>query len=285
MPILNTLYQQHNCASIMLMDISYLDAIVLGFVQGATEFIPVSSSGHLVIFNHLLGLQGEFVFDVLLNFGTLGALIIFYRKRIIDLLKRSILGKEWALLAKLLAATVPAFIIGTLFATQIKLLNDFIWVVVIMLVVLAIPMILYGKERPGADDRPMEKSITWPISIKVGLMQAVALIPGTSRSGITILTGLQSKLSAERAAEFSFMLAIPTIAGASFKVLLMDGGVEFFKANPGIVIVGNLVSFISGFIAVGFLLKLLSSRGLKDFGWYRIGLAGVLTVLLITGII
>jgi undecaprenyl-diphosphatase len=154
-----------------------------------------------------------------------------------------------------------------------------------MLVVLAIPMILYGKERPGADDRPMEKSITWPISIKVGLMQAVALIPGTSRSGITILTGLQSKLSAERAAEFSFMLAIPTIAGASFKVLLMDGGVEFFKANPGIVIVGNLVSFISGFIAVGFLLKLLSSRGLKDFGWYRIGLAGVLTVLLITGII
>jgi undecaprenyl-diphosphatase len=120
MPILNTLYQQHNCASIMLMDISYLDAIVLGFVQGATEFIPVSSSGHLVIFNHLLGLQGEFVFDVLLNFGTLGALIIFYRKRIIDLLKRSILGKEWALLAKLLAATVPAFIIGTLLLLKLN---------------------------------------------------------------------------------------------------------------------------------------------------------------------
>lgn len=267
------------------MDISYIDAIVLGIVQGATEFIPVSSSGHLVIFNHLLGLEGEFIFDVLLNFGTLMALIIYYRKRILSLIQRTFLGKEWGLLLKLLAATIPAFIIGTFLAEQIKYLNDLIWVVVIMLVVLGIPMILYGKERENADNRPMEESVTWPISIKVGLMQAVALIPGTSRSGITILTGLQSKLSAQRAAEFSFMLAIPTIAGASFKVLLMDGGVQFVQDNFGIVLVGNIASFISGFLAVGFLLKLLSTRGLKDFGWYRIGLAAVLTVLLITGII
>lgn len=264
---------------------NYIDAIILGLVQGLTEFIPVSSSGHLVIFNHLLGLEGEFIFDVLLNFGTLSALIIYYRKRIWSLLRRSLFGKEWGLLAKLLAATIPAFFIGTLFASQIKLLNDYIWVVIVMLVVVAIPMILYGKQRKDADDRPLEQSISWPTSIKVGLMQAIALIPGTSRSGITILAGLQSKLSAVRAAEFSFMLAIPTIAGASFKVLLMDGGLQYILNNPGIVLVGNLVSLVSGLFAVGFLLRLLGTRGLKDFGWYRIGLAGVLAILLITGII
>lgn len=273
------------CGSITLMDISYLDAVVLGLVQGLTEFIPVSSSGHLVIFNHLLGLQGDFIFDVLLNFGTLTALIIFYRKRIWSLIKRSLLGKEWSLLAKLIAATIPAFIIGTLLGDQIKLLNDYIWVVIIMLVIVAIPMILYGKERPNADDRPLEESISWRTGIKVGLMQAIALIPGTSRSGITILTGLQSKLSAARAAEFSFMLAIPTIAGASFKVLLLNDGFKYALDNPGIVIVGNLVSFAAGMFAVGFLLRMLGTRGLKDFGWYRIGLASVLTILLITGII
>jgi len=264
---------------------NYIDAIVLGLVQGLTEFIPVSSSGHLVIFNHLLGLEGEFIFDVLLNFGTLTALIIYYRKRIGELIKRTVLGKEWVLLAKLLAATIPAFAVGMVLASQIKALNDFIWVVIVMLVVLAIPMILYGKERAGADNREMEKSITWPIAAKVGVMQAFALIPGTSRSGITILTGLQSKLSAERAAEFSFMLAIPTIAGASFKVLLMDGGLTYITQNVGVVLVGNIVSFLSGIFAVGFLLRLLSTRGLKDFGWYRIGLAVLLTILLVTGII
>lgn len=264
---------------------NYIDAIVLGLVQGLTEFIPVSSSGHLVIFNHLLGLEGEFIFDVLLNFGTLTALIIYYRKRIGELIKRTVLGKEWVLLAKLLAATIPAFAVGMVLASQIKALNDFIWVVIVMLVVVAIPMILYGKERVGADDREMEKSITWPIAVKVGVMQAFALIPGTSRSGITILTGLQSKLSAERAAEFSFMLAIPTIAGASFKVLLMDGGLTYITQNVGVVLVGNIVSFLSGIFAVGFLLRLLSTRGLKDFGWYRIGLAVLLTILLVTGII
>lgn len=264
---------------------TYLDAIILGLVQGLTEFIPISSSGHLVIFNHLLGLEGEFMFDVLLNFGTLMALVVFYRKRIGLLIARSLRGKEWSLIAKLVAATVPAFIIGTLFSSQIKLLNDYIWVVIVMLVMLGIPMILYGKERPGADDRQMEESVTWPIASRVGAMQAVALIPGTSRSGITILTGLNLKLSAERAAEFSFLLAIPTIAGASLKVLVMDGGFSYALANPGIVLVGNTVSFASGMFAVGFLLRLLGKRGLKDFGYYRIGLASVLTILLLTGII
>ncbi|MCA9345317.1 undecaprenyl-diphosphate phosphatase [Candidatus Saccharibacteria bacterium] len=264
---------------------SYLDAIILGLVQGLTEFIPVSSSGHLVIFNYLLGTPESFAFDVLLNIGTLSALILFYRKRIKELIIRTFVGKEWALLSKLLAATIPAFAIGLLFGNQIKALNNMVWVVVIMLVLVGILMIIYGKPNPESDDSPLESSVTWPVALRVGFAQAIALIPGTSRSGITILTGLRSNLSAARAAEFSFMLAIPTIAGATTKVMLLDGGWSYVTSNVGVVLVGNIVSFASGLFAIGFLLKLLSTRGLRDFGWYRIGLAAVLSVLLVTGII
>ena len=264
---------------------SYLDAIILGLVQGLTEFIPVSSSGHLVIFNYLLGTTDSFAFDVLLNVGTLLALVVYYRMRIASLISRSFVGKEWALLAKLLMATIPAFCIGLIFGNQIKLLNDMVWVVVVMLIVVGVLFILYGDPKKESDNNDLEKSVTWPVAIKVGLAQAIALIPGTSRSGITILAGMRSNLSAERSAEFSFMLAIPTIAGASLKVMLLDGGWSYMVANPGVVLVGNLVSFISGILAVSFLIKLLSKRGLKDFGYYRIALALILAVLLITGII
>ena len=264
---------------------SYLDAIILGLVQGLTEFIPVSSSGHLVIFNYILGTPDSFAFDVLLNVGTLSALLVYYRKRIAELLVKTFVGKEWLLLSKLLAATIPAFAVGLIFGSQIKALNNMVWVVVFMLVVVGVLMIKYGNPNKDADDAPLESSISWPIARNVGLAQAIALIPGTSRSGITILAGLRSNLSAARAAEFSFMLAIPTIAGASIKVMILDGGWSYVVANPGVVLVGNIVSFASGLFAIGFLLKLLSTRGLRDFGWYRIGLAAVLSVLLLTGII
>ena len=264
---------------------NYLDAIILGLVQGLTEFIPVSSSGHLVITSHLLNVDSAFTFDVLLNFGTLTALLIYYRKKIADILKRSLLVKEWSLLAKLLAATIPAVFIGLAFGDNIKQLNESVWVVIVMLVLVGILMIRYGHARPDATDEPIEKTVGWRTTFKIGVAQAIALIPGTSRSGITILTGLQSKLSAQKAAEFSFLLAIPTILGASLKVLVTDGGFAFVKDNIGVVVVGNLVSFTAGILAISFLIKLLGKRGLKDFGWYRIGLAGVLTVLLLTGVV
>lgn len=264
---------------------SILDAIILGLVQGLTEFIPVSSSGHLVILSHLLGVEEAFAFDVLLNVGTLTALVVYYRKRIAELIQRTVAGKDWLLLGKLVSATVPAFVFGLLFGDQIKSLNNMVWVVVVMLFVVGVLFVLFGAPNNDADDKPLEESITWQVALKVGFAQALALIPGTSRSGITILTGLRSNLSAARAAEFSFMLAIPTIAGATIKVLLLDGGWVYASGNINLVIVGNLVSFASGLAAVSFLIKWLSKRGLKDFGWYRIGLALVLSVLLLAGII
>lgn len=264
---------------------TFLDAIVLGLVQGLTEFIPVSSSGHLVIASHVLGTPEAFTFDVLLNFGTLLALIIYFRKRLWSLITRAFSGHEWPLLAKLAVATIPAVAIGLVFGDQIKQLNEQLPVVIVMSAVVGIIMIKYGAARPDASDESLEKSASWRTALKIGAAQALALIPGTSRSGITILVGLQSKLSAAKAAEFSFLLAIPIILGASLKVLVLDGGIDYVSNNFALVLVGNIVSFGAGLLAVSFLIKLLGTSGLKWFGWYRIGLAGLLTVLLLTGII
>ena len=158
----------------------------MGLVQGLTEFIPVSSSGHLVIASQLLGVSDAFTFDTLLNFGTLLALVIFYRKRIWDLVKRFFSGKDWKLVGQLIAATIPAVIIGFTFSDQIEKLNNMIWVVIVMLVSVGIVMVIAGKAKSEADDRELEKSVSWKTAVKIGLFQAVALIPGTSRSGITI---------------------------------------------------------------------------------------------------
>lgn len=256
----------------------------MGLVQGFTEFLPISSSGHLVIVSHLLGIGNVFTFDVLLNFGSLLALAIYYRKRIWSIILRIFSGKEWPLLAKAVVATVPAVFIGIIFNDQIGQLNGMVWVVAIMLIAIGIPMILVGKPNKNADDREIEKSVGWKLSLKTGLMQMLSLIPGVSRSGITILTGLRNNLSAERATEFSFLLAIPIIAGASFKMLISNVGLEFVKLNPMAFALGNIFSFISGILAINFLIKLISKRGLKDFGWYRIILAIVLVILLLTNV-
>lgn len=264
---------------------SIIDAIILGLVQGVTEFIPVSSSGHLAITSHLLGVGSAFEFDVLLNFGTLFALVIFYRKRLGLIIKRIVIDRQWTLASKIIIATIPAVFFGVLLKSQIEKLSEMIWVVIIMLVVIGIPMILYGKQSTDADDREVEESVDWKTSLRIGFAQALALIPGTSRSGITILVGLKSNLSAARAAEFSFLLAIPVIAGASLKTLLSHDGMGFLKDNLGIVLIGNLASFTAGILAVSFLMKFISKRGLKDFGWYRIGLATILTFLIIFKVI
>lgn len=263
---------------------SILNAIIMGLVQGITEFLPISSSGHLVIFSKILDLGNAFTFDVLLNFGSLLALVIYYRKRIWSIITRVFSGKEWALVAKVITATIPAVLIGLVFNDQIEKMNSMIWVVVATLMTVGILMIVAGNAKKDADDREIEKSVGWQLSIKTGLAQALALIPGVSRSGITILTGLRNNLSAARAAEFSFLLAIPIITGASFKMLVSKEGIEFVKGNMAAFAVGNIVSFVSGILAISFLINLISKRGLKDFGWYRVGLATLLTIFCLVGV-
>jgi len=262
---------------------SIINAIILGLVQGLTEFLPISSSGHLVITSHFLGIGNAFTFDVLLNFGSLVALLVYYRVRIWSIIVKIFSGDEWNLVLKVIVATIPAVAIGLTFNNYIEQLNGMIWVVIAMLLIIGIPMIISGRANENADDREIERSVGWQLAAKTGIAQATALIPGVSRSGITILTGLRNNLSAERAAEFSFLLAIPIIAGASLKTLLSHDGIEFVKNNFAAFTVGNIVAFISGILAINFMIKLISKRGLKDFGWYRVILAVILAILLLVG--
>jgi len=264
---------------------SIINAFILGLVQGITEFLPISSSGHLVITSHLLGIGNAFTFDVLLNFGTLIALVIFYRKRIWSIIQKLFSGKESFLVVKIIIATIPAVLIGLIFDKQIEMIYGTVWIVIIMLIAVGIPMILAGKANKDADDREVEKSVGWRSSLKIGIAQVLSLVPGVSRSGITILIGLRNNLSAARAAEFSFLLAIPIIAGSSLKTLLSSGGIDFISHNMSAFIVGNIVSFVSGILAISFLIKLISKRGLKDFGWYRVILAAILIILAVVGIL
>jgi undecaprenyl-diphosphatase len=192
--------------------------------------------------------------------------------------------KKWHILGLLFIATIPAVCIGFVFGDTISRFGQSVWIVVIALIVVGALMIVYGNERKEkvitADEKISKKQ-----ALTIGIAQAIALIPGVSRSGITILSGLRLGFSTKLAADFSFLLAIPIIFGASMRVLLSDEGLAFVQEDFGLFLAGNIASFLFGALAISTLLKYLRNHGLAIFGWYRIGLALVLSALLLTGVI
>lgn len=261
------------------MDI--LAAIILGIVQGATEFLPVSSTGHLVIASKLFDLDRAFAFDVVLNIGTLAALAWFTRDRLAAT-TRDFRSGDRGLLLKVALATMPAAAAGYLLEDKIAGLGDKTWLVSVMLIAIGVVMVL-ARERAVS---PLEaKDISYFIAGVIGIAQVLALIPGTSRSGITILAGLMLGLGVKAAAEFSFLLALPIVAGATFKTLLGREGIELLSSSFSAIMIGNLVSFTVGLMAISYLLKLLSSSDLRLFGYYRIGLGAVLLALVSVNIL
>lgn len=255
-----------------------LESVFLGAVQGLTEFLPISSSGHLIIFHRFLGTPSSFTFDVLLNIGTLVALLVFLRVKIAHLLKDIFIKKKINYLMYLFIASLPAFLVGFFANDLLKDLQADIWLIVLMLVILGLAMIRWGNINGSRDIQASD-------SAAVGLAQAVALIPGTSRSGITVLVALIKGVKIKEALEFSFLLAIPTISGAVVYTLLFDGGVKYMNDNTGLILAGNLSSFLFGALAIKSLLTVVQKYGLAPFGWYRILLGSVLAVLLFTNTI
>ncbi len=259
------------------------DVVVLGLVQGLTEFIPVSSSGHLVIAHQLFGMSTDFSFDVLLNIGTLSALLWYFRSRLSLLLRQMWHTKDFSLAGLLLMATVPTFIIGFVWNDFFEAQNGKLWLVIIDLSVVGLLMVLFGRPKMSARE---DIDNVGPLdAATIGAAQVFALLPGMSRSGVTMLAGFRRGLSARLSAEFSFLLAIPTISGAVAHTLLSSEGRQFITEQPVLFAIGNLVSFTAGIWAVAFLLKLLAHRGLRDFGFYRLALSALLTVLLLTNVI
>jgi len=270
------------------MDI-VLQALVMGIVQGLTEFLPVSSSGHLIIVPYLLGWDDAFItslaFSVMLHMGTLVALLVYFRADWLRLVPaglaavrdRSLRDDPDRRLAWLLiAATIPAALAGLLLNDLIEQRFRQVGLVALMLVVGGV--ILWLADRWGRRDRGIG-DVTFPVALGIGAAQALALVPGISRSGISISAARLAGLDREAAARFSFLMATPVTAGAGVfearKLLTGEAGVDVAIAP---LLVGMIAALGSGLVAIHFMLRYLRTRSLSVFVAYRFVLAAVVLV-------
>jgi undecaprenyl-diphosphatase len=259
-----------------------IQAVVLGLVQGLTEFIPVSSSGHLVIMEHLLGVESAgLTFDVALHIGTLTSLLIFFYKDIWRLLKAIFVKSPDTKLAWLIAlGTIPAVVAGAVFQSYAKTAFRSLALVSLTLVVMALFMLVAEHFMLRRAKHTELKELSWPRALLIGVAQALAIIPGVSRSGGTITMGIFSGLNRVSAMRFSFLLAMPVTAGAILKVLLSEDASNLISQNPGIFIAGIVTAAISGLLAIKFLLSFLAKHSLHTFAYYRIALGLIILIYL-----
>lgn len=251
-----------------------LQAILLGLLQGVTEFIPVSSSGHLIIAENLLNLDvSSLFFDVMLHFGTLIALVAYFRKDIAELIK-SVFRKSGNRLGMwVLVATVPSVIAGAVLQPLAEGAFRSTWLVAFNLFWVALLMLGADKYKPSKKLAQM----TGKNALYIGLAQSLALIPGVSRSGITIVAAVGQKYTRQAAARFAFLIAIPITFGAILK-LIFDGGGILIGNNIGVFTAGILSAALSGYVAIAWMLKYLATHKLAPFAYYRIALAAVIIV-------
>lgn len=264
-----------------------ISVIILGIIQGIAEFLPISSSAHLIIFRNLFGIGRDMsqsldlTFDLALHFGTLLAIGVYFFKDFIEMIKlgvtKGIKDPKGKILWYLVIATIPAAIIGVLFEDIIENLirNNYILIASALIIM---GIIIYLVDKNSKQEKNIEK-----ISIKdaflIGCSQVFALIPGFSRSGTTIAAGRALRLNREDSAKFSFYLSAPVVAGAFILSIFKDGTIDLIMQNLSTFIVGIFSSFIIGIICIGFLLKYLRKNDFKLFMWYRI-ILGIIVIIL-----
>ncbi len=267
------------------MDLAlYLKAAILGVVEGITEFLPISSTGHLIIAGQLLGFNGDKakVFDIFIQSGAMLAIVWEYRARfgrVLAGLSHDPVARRFV--ANLAIAFVPAAILGLAFGGAIKQ-HLFHAVPVAAAFVVGGLIILWVERRPRRATVESVDDMTWRDALKVGLAQSVALIPGTSRSGATIIGGMLFGLSRRAATEFSFFLAVPTLMAA--------GAYDLYKhralldaSDLGPFAVGFAVSFVSAFLCVRWLLRYIATHDFTAFAWYRIAFGVIVLATAYTG--
>lgn len=261
------------------------EAIILGLTQGITEFIPVSSSGHLEIVEKLLGGGADsfHLFLELINIGTLLALLIFFRKRIWEILVDVFQKKNYRLALNILITSIPAGIIGFLLSGFIEDQPFFssMYTVAIAMGVVGVLMIIVDK-LPQMSRLKDENELTKSRALIIGLAQTFALIPGVSRSGSTIVAGRLVGMNSESAAEYSFLASVPIMCGVVLKSLISSSSRAYIADNLGMLLLSNAVAFVSGMVAIGFIMKVLKkSDNLKYFGYYRVCLALIVLILVL----
>lgn len=262
-----------------------LKVIILGIVEGITEWLPVSSTGHLILVGDLLSpsMSDEFMemFNVVIQLGAIMAVVVLYFHKLNPFSPKKTQKQKmltWQMWIKVLIASVPAAVIGLLF-------NDILDEIFYKPLPVAVMLIVYGilfiiVENRNAGRRATVRKIselTVPMLLWIGFFQMLALIPGTSRSGATIIGALLIGISREVAAEFTFFLAIPVMFGASF-LKLVKFGLHFTGSELGLLLLGCLVSFGLSIVAIKFLMGYIKKHDFKAFGWYRIVLGALVLV-------
>ena len=257
---------------------STLQAAILGLVQGLGEFLPISSSAHLVLIPWLFKWNDPgLTFDIALHIGTLIAVAIYFWRDWLKLITKGVTdvrSTEGKLFWYLVAATIPGAVVG--FLLEKKAETIFREPILISTMLILLGVLLYWADRKSVKHIEMNR-ITFKTSLFIGLSQALAIIPGVSRSGITMTMGLLMGLTREGAARFSFLLAAPIIFGAALVKL------PFLISNPSIItinfIIGILVSFVIGILSIGFLLRYVQTRNFLPFAWYRFILGSLVIVI------
>lgn len=256
-----------------------VQAVILGLFQGLGEFLPISSSAHLVLAPWLFGWTDPgLTFDIALHIGTLVAVVVYFWKDWLRLVNKGLSdarSTDGSLFWYLVAATIPGAIAGFLLEKKAETIFRSPLLIAIMLIIAGI--ILYWADRKSTKDIEMSK-ITFKTSLMIGLSQALAIIPGVSRSGITMTMGLLLGLTREGAARFTFLLSTPIIFGAALVKL------PYIVANPSLIttdfMVGMVVSFLTGIASIGFLLRYVQTKSFLPFAWYRF-ILGTLVIVIV----
>lgn len=270
--------------------LTLLQAALLGIVEGLTEFLPVSSTGHLIVAADLLNFKeaGADTFVVAIQAGAIMAVCWYYRRRIADVLAGLFSDPVQQRLAiNTIIGFLPAAVIGVMVSDLLKLyLFNPVTVAAALVIGGLIILLVEGRhERLRIEPRVREMDdMTWQDALKVGIAQCFAMIPGTSRSGATIIGGLIFGLSRKAATEFSFFLAIPTIFGATVWDLWKARDL-LESANLPALVVGTVVSFFSALVVVHWLIRFVSRHDFRLFGWYRIVFGGIILLTWATGIV
>ncbi|GAB3424116.1 undecaprenyl-diphosphate phosphatase [Niabella aquatica] len=271
---------------------SIIEAVIIAIVEGITEYLPVSSTGHMIIASSFMGIEKEEftkLFEVAIQLGAIMAVVVLYWKKFFDF-------SRWQFYVKLIIGVIPALLLGYLFSDKIDDLLESPTTVAVSLLAGGVVLLFIDK----AFNNPTihsEKEITYGKSFLTGLWQCIAMIPGVSRSAASIIGGMQQGLTRSAAAEFSFFLAVPTMAAATLYSLFLKkwdvGGIEqkgyelIVQSHENTIafIVGNIVAFVVAVIAIKFFINYLKKYGFKIFGWYRIIVGIILLALIYKGVI
>lgn len=255
-----------------------LQAIILAVVEGLTEFLPISSTGHMVLTSYMMGIEeSPFVksFEVIIQFGAIFAVLVVYWRRFLP---------QWTFYKKLFTAFLPTGIIGFFVKDYVDILLGSAQVVAWSFIIGGIILILTDRyfAHLNTEGRKIDQ-LTYKDSLLLGVFQSIAMIPGVSRSAATIIGGLGLKMNRKEAAEFSFFLAVPTLAAATlYKTLKLYNTIE--SEQIYLLLVGNIVAFCVAIVAIKSFIRFLSSHGFKYFGYYRILMGLIFLIMIYSGV-